>query len=126
MGPREARAIRIRRTLAGQFSSVTPSLPTRAVLELIKQGKPHPEKYRFFLFADKREVELAWNGKSFAVCTTMLSFQTRAHIDERRQEVARTGQGRGGFSWYEVSWIGYGRLCWLKAKVMWHEAATVS
>jgi hypothetical protein len=82
---------------------VTPSLPTLALLELIKQGNPHPGKYRFLLFADKREVELLWNGKSRAVCTTNLSFQTRAHIDERRQEAARTGQGRGSFSWYELS-----------------------
>ena len=26
-------------------------------------GKPLPEKYRFMLFEDKREVELVWNGK---------------------------------------------------------------
>ena len=30
----------------------------RDLTELIKQGKPLPEKYRFLLFADKREVEL--------------------------------------------------------------------
>ena len=28
------------------------------LIKLINQGKPLPEKYRFLLFADKREVEL--------------------------------------------------------------------
>lgn len=36
----------------------------RDLIKLIEQGKPLPEKYRFMLFADKREVELVWNGKS--------------------------------------------------------------
>ncbi len=30
----------------------------RGLIKLIEQGKPLPEKYRFLLFADKREVEL--------------------------------------------------------------------
>ena len=33
----------------------------RDLIKLIEQGKPLPEKYRFLLFADKREVELVWN-----------------------------------------------------------------
>jgi hypothetical protein len=32
--------------------------------QLIQAGKPLPEKYRFNLFEDQREVELVWNGKS--------------------------------------------------------------
>lgn len=52
----------------------------------IEQGKPLPEKYRFLLFADKREVELVWNGKSREVCTAILPFQTLEHIDEPRKE----------------------------------------
>jgi len=36
----------------------------RDLIKLIEQGKPLPEKYRFLLFADKREVELVWNGKT--------------------------------------------------------------
>jgi len=58
----------------------------RDLTELIKQGKPLPEKYRFLLFADKREVELVWNGKSREVCTAILPFQTLEHIDEPRKE----------------------------------------
>lgn len=53
---------------------------------LIQQGKPLPEKYRFILFEDKREVELVWNGKTRDVCTTVLPFQTLEHIDEPRAE----------------------------------------
>jgi site-specific DNA-methyltransferase (adenine-specific)/adenine-specific DNA-methyltransferase len=30
----------------------------RDLIKLIEQGKPLPEKFRFLLFADKREVEL--------------------------------------------------------------------
>ena len=58
----------------------------RDVIKLIEQGKPLPEKYRFLLFADKREVELVWNGKTREVCTAILPFQTLEHIDEPRKE----------------------------------------
>lgn len=34
----------------------------REILKLIEAGKPLPEKYRFLLFDDKREVELACSG----------------------------------------------------------------
>lgn len=44
----------------------------RDLFNLIQQGKALPEKYRFILFEDKREVELVWNGKSRDVCTTVL------------------------------------------------------
>jgi site-specific DNA-methyltransferase (adenine-specific)/adenine-specific DNA-methyltransferase len=57
----------------------------RDLIKLIEQGKPLPEKYRFLLFADKREVELVWNGKSREVCTAILPFQTLEHIDEEEQ-----------------------------------------
>ena len=58
----------------------------RDLIKLIEQGKPLPEKYRFQLFADKREVELVWNGKTREVCTAILPFQTLEHIDEPRKE----------------------------------------
>jgi adenine-specific DNA-methyltransferase len=58
----------------------------RDLIKLIEQGKPLPEKYRFMLFADKREVELVWNGKTREVCTAILPFQTLEHIDEPRKE----------------------------------------
>lgn len=60
----------------------------RDLIQLIEQGRPLPEKYRFLLFADKREVELVWNGKSREVCTAVLPFQTLEHIDEPRKSSA--------------------------------------
>ena len=58
----------------------------RDLIKLIEQGKPLPDRYRFILFADKREVELVWNGKTREVSTAVLPFQTLEHIDEPRKE----------------------------------------
>jgi site-specific DNA-methyltransferase (adenine-specific)/adenine-specific DNA-methyltransferase len=59
------------------------------------QGRPLPEKYRFILFADKREVELVWNGKTREVTTAILPFQTLEHIDEPRTEKVAAGEQIG-------------------------------
>lgn len=64
----------------------------RDIIKQIEQGKPLPERFRFLLFEDKREVELVWNGKSREVCTAVLPFQTLEHIDEPRQEKAATDE----------------------------------
>jgi DNA methylase len=58
----------------------------RDLIKLINEDKPLPEKYRFILFEDKREVELVWNGKTREVSTAILPFQTLEHIDEPRKE----------------------------------------
>jgi adenine-specific DNA-methyltransferase len=58
----------------------------RDLIKLITEGKALPEKYRFILFEDKREVELVWNGKTREVSTAILPFQTLEHIDEPRKE----------------------------------------
>jgi site-specific DNA-methyltransferase (adenine-specific)/adenine-specific DNA-methyltransferase len=58
----------------------------RDLIKLIEQGRTLPEKYRFLLFDDKREVELVWNGKTRDVSTAILPFQTLEHIDEPRKE----------------------------------------
>lgn len=63
----------------------------RDLTELIRARQPLPEKYRFLLFADRREVELVWNGKSREVCTTVLPFQTLEHVDEPRTETRGEG-----------------------------------
>lgn len=63
----------------------------RDLFNLIQQGKALPEKYRFILFEDKREVELVWNGKTRDVCTTVLPFQTLEHVDEPRKETKTQG-----------------------------------
>ena len=64
----------------------------RDLVQLIQAGKPLPEKYRFLLFDDKREVELVWAGKTRDVCTAVLPFQTLEHIDEPRKEAAAEDQ----------------------------------
>ncbi|MBI5041773.1 MAG: site-specific DNA-methyltransferase [Gammaproteobacteria bacterium] len=63
----------------------------RDLIQLIQDGKPLPEKYRFILFEDKREVELVWNGKNREVCTTVLPFQSLEHVDEPRMEAPELG-----------------------------------
>src|SRR3989339_1586821 len=58
----------------------------RDAIKLLQEGKALPDKYRFLLFADDREVELVWNGKTQEVCNLVLPFQTIEHIDEPRSE----------------------------------------
>ena len=58
----------------------------RDVNKLLEAGKPLPDKYRFLLFEDKREVELVWNGKTEEVCNIVLPFQTIEQVDEPRAE----------------------------------------
>ena len=58
----------------------------RDLIALIQAGKPLPEKYRFLLFEDKREVELVWNGKTNEVCNVVLPFQIIEQVDEPRAE----------------------------------------
>jgi hypothetical protein len=36
----------------------------RDITRHLEAGKPLPDKFRFLLFEDKREVELVWNGKT--------------------------------------------------------------
>ena len=64
----------------------------RDLVTLIQQGQALPEKYRFVLFEDKREVELVWNGKTRDVCTTVLPFQSLEHVDEPRKEAKASPQ----------------------------------
>ena len=56
------------------------------IIRFIEADKPLPEKYRFLLFEDKREVELVWNGKSSEVCNIVLPFQVIEQVDEPRAE----------------------------------------
>ncbi|HIJ83657.1 MAG TPA: hypothetical protein HPQ00_05555, partial [Magnetococcales bacterium] len=58
----------------------------RDIIQRLEAGKPLPDKYRFLLFDDKREVELVWNGKTNEVCNIVLPFQTIEHVDEPRAE----------------------------------------
>jgi DNA modification methylase len=56
------------------------------VIRFIEAGKPLPEKFRFLLFDDKREVELVWNGKTNEVTNVVLPFQVIEQVDEPRAE----------------------------------------
>lgn len=58
----------------------------REILKRVEAGEPLPEKYRFLLFTDKREVELVWSGKTADVCSVVLPFQTIEVVDEPRAE----------------------------------------
>jgi len=58
----------------------------RDITKLLETGKPLPEKYRFLLFDDKKQVELVWNGKTSDVCNIVLPFQTIEQVDEPRAE----------------------------------------
>jgi DNA modification methylase len=56
------------------------------IIRYIEADKPLPDKYRFLLFDEKREVELVWNGKTGEVCNIVLPFQTIEQVDEPRAE----------------------------------------
>jgi DNA modification methylase len=56
------------------------------IIRFLEAGKPLPDKYRFLLFDDKREVELVWNGKTNEVCNVVLPFQIIEQVDEPRAE----------------------------------------
>lgn len=58
----------------------------RDVIKYLEAGKPLPDKYRFLLFDDAREVELLWNGKTNEVTNTVLPFQVIEQIDEPRSD----------------------------------------
>jgi len=56
------------------------------IIRYLEADKPLPDKYRFLLFEDKREVELVWNGKTSEVCNIVLPFQVIEQVDEPRAE----------------------------------------
>jgi len=58
----------------------------REILKLLEADRPLPDKYRFLLFDDKREVELVWNGKTNEVTNIVLPFQVIEQVDEPRAE----------------------------------------
>jgi len=80
------------------------------IIRFIEADKPLPDKYRFLLFADKREVELVWNGKTGEICNVVLPFQTIEQVDEPRAEASgKTGSNLPLFEWAGISVDGRGR-----------------
>ncbi len=65
------------------------------IIRFIEADKPLPDKYRFLLFEDKREVELVWNGKTSEVCNIVLPFQVIEQVDEPRAEKPEDTSSQG-------------------------------
>ena len=63
----------------------------REIFDLLNKGQAIPEKYRFVLFGDEREVELIWNGKNNTVSNVVLPFQHIEQIDEPRENISKSG-----------------------------------
>ena len=84
------------------------------LIRFIEADKPLPDKYRFLLFDDKREVELVWNGKTNEVSNVVLPFQTIEHVDEPRAEKPATLQ----FSLFDVDKRGRQLKGWTN-KLIW-------
>jgi adenine-specific DNA-methyltransferase len=68
------------------MSQLTPA-EQQEITRFLDAGKPLPDKYRFLLFENKREVELVWNGKTNEVTNAVLPFQVIEQVDEPRAEV---------------------------------------
>ncbi len=66
------------------------------IIRYLEADKPLPDKYRFLLFADKREVELVWNGKTSEVSSVVLPFQVIEQVDEPRAETPSNSPLSGG------------------------------
>ena len=69
-----------------------PDNEIRDITKLLEEGKPLPDKYRFTLFGQERDLELVWNGKTHEVTNVVLPFQTIEHVDEPRPEDFRQDQ----------------------------------
>jgi DNA modification methylase len=65
------------------------------IIRFIEADRPLPDKYRFLLFADTREVELVWNGKTSEVCNIVLPFQVIEQVDEPRAEKPEDTSSQG-------------------------------
>ena len=65
----------------------------RDICNLIEQGKNIPEKYRFLLFDESKQIELKWNGKTDEISNVVLPFQIIEKIDEPRTEDLKFDQG---------------------------------
>ena len=73
-------------SLAGHSELKLTDNEKREIVALLEANKPLPDKYRFLLFGEKREVELVWNRKTNEVCSIVLPFQTIEQVDEPRTE----------------------------------------
>ena len=69
----------------------------RDIVKLIEENKDLPEKFRFLLFDESKQVELNWNGKSDDITNIDLPFQIIEQVDEPRTENVKLAQGSFDF-----------------------------
>ena len=69
----------------------------RDIVRLIEEGKNLPEKYRFLLFDESKQIELNWNGKSDDLTNIDLPFQIIEQVDEPRTEKIKLAQSSFDF-----------------------------
>jgi DNA modification methylase len=79
------------------------------IIRYLEAEKPLPDKFRFLLFEEKREVELVWNGKTGEVCNIVLPFQVIEQVDEPRAEKPEEALKFFGDAWDKFSTDGRGR-----------------
>ena len=70
----------------------------RDIVRLIEEGKDLPDRYRFLLFDESKQVELNWNGKNDNVTNVDLPFQIIEQVDEPRNEKVKLAQGSFDFA----------------------------
>ncbi len=58
----------------------------RLIRDHLDRGEPLPDRFRWLLFAEPREAELIWPGKTSDVTNVVLPFQSIEQIDEPRAE----------------------------------------
>ncbi len=78
------------------------------IADHVARGEPLPDRFRWLLFAEPREAELIWPGKTSDVTNVVLPFQSIEQIDEPRAEsgaqvgdlfqMAPSGRQSGGWS----------------------------
>jgi len=85
----------------------------------LDEGKPLPDKYRFKLFGDDRQVELVWNGKTHQTENAVLPFQTIEEVWEPRDEKAKKGETESAFDFSGSRTTGWAN------KLIWGENALI-
>lgn len=63
------------------------------IMRHIQDGLPLPDKYRFILFDEKREMELVWEGKSRDVCDAVLPFFITERVEATGKAVRPNENG---------------------------------
>ena len=70
----------------------------RDIIKLIEADKNLPDKYRFLIFDESKQVELNWSGKSDDITNIDLPFQVIEQIDEPRTEKLKLAQSSFDFA----------------------------